>query len=142
MLAWNQPLRFLGGQRTAKDKRHDKQRTSQVSPECHKPVHQHPPPGQLAVQNGNGGEQERTRAQVGTTEDNHRQSIRENQRAEGTNQSSSVILVPGGGVGAQQRSTSKGQQTARKDRTEEHLIQPTVTFQSTGATDRGHDLVG
>lgn len=94
------------------------------------------------MQRRNSREQERTRAQVGSGQQNHRQTIREDQGAESPHQTSGILLVPRCGVGAQQRATGKGQQTTCKDGAEKHLVQPAVAFDSAGVTDRGDDFGG
>ena len=86
--------------------------------------------------------QERTRAQIGFGQQDHRQTVREDQGAGSPHQTGGILLVPRCGVGTQQRATGKGQQTTSKDGAEEHLVQPAVAFDRAGVTDQGDDFGG
>lgn len=122
---------MYGSKLTFKCNGRDKQRASEVAPECDKPMQQHPSQGQSTMQNRHGGVliesvsqfvscdtkspkwetdhryHESTRAEIRTGQNDQYKSIREDHGANCVNEAHSVLLIPRGSIHTERRRRRK-----------------------------------
>lgn len=130
------------------DNAHDEEGAGQISPEGDEPVHQHLGNGQASLQDGDGGglpnisaseqmssigsfvkaHHEATSTEISTSDNNHRQAKREDDRSNHAYQSRGVLLVPRRSIGAQRHGASEGKQHTGHDGRHEDLVDAHVGF--------------
>lgn len=71
---------------------------------------------------------ERSRTQIGSSQDDHDEAIRKDKSTNGPDQTRSIGLPPGGRVGAECSRTGKCEQTTRRNTAQEDFVQPHVAL--------------